>query len=101
VFTLNVLVPKTEIQIKGSPKHYELMQESGELIITSFCDNCGAYIGKELPNGRFKGTFLIAAGTLDAGLDGVKPNVEIWTKHRADWLPELSGIAQATEFPEQ
>jgi hypothetical protein len=98
---LNVLVPKTEIQIHGNPKHYELTQESGELIITSFCDNCGSWIGKELPNGRFKGLFLIAAGTLDAGLDGVKPDAEIWTTHRAAWLPELAGIAQAKEFPEE
>ncbi len=41
---------------------------------------------------------IVFAGTLDEGLQGAEPAGELWVKHRANWLPALSGKGQMQEF---
>lgn len=50
---------------------------------------------------------MVQAGTLDkragegrdvGGLDVVKPEDEYWTKYRAGWLGEVSGLKQFDGF---
>ena len=54
---------------------------------------------------KLQGVFILFMGTLDGeevlGSEG-RPQVEIWAKHRVEWVKSLEGdgVGQASEFPE-
>jgi hypothetical protein len=63
-----------------------------------FCDNCGGTVYKT--HEKFPGMVVVLAGTLDEpdGLAKSKPDAELYSKHRVEWLPSLSWTEQKVEF---
>lgn len=82
----------------GTPKTFAKAHQNGMMITISFCPDCATTIFKEAGAMDFENMVILQSGTLDAGLDSCSPDAELWTQHRAKWLPELTGVAQKPEF---
>lgn len=54
-------------------------------------------MSKESEDPAFKDVIIVQAGTADGAFDG-KPNVELWTPHRQEWVVPIEGAAQAQTF---
>lgn len=69
-------------------------------ITVNFCDNCGCAAWKKADHELFKGAVVLLAGTLDDPelLEQAKPEVELYTKYRASWLPKIDQIMETSEF---
>lgn len=99
--TLNLLVPQDRFRVTaGSPKHYTETHESGMKLTVNFCDNCGSTIYKIADHELFRGNAVVQAGALDdpQGLEQAKPELEVYTKYRAPWLPNLDWAMKKPEF---
>jgi hypothetical protein len=99
-FTLNLTVHKDNIKIEGVSKHYPFKQELGDNFITSFCGECGTSVCMTTDLKGFEDYIIVFGGTLDEGFDAnSKPEVEFFTKHRANFLSGLDGVAQVESKP--
>jgi len=99
-YTTNVLVPTPSFKLtSGTPKHWNFVQKPSEIpFTTTFCGNCGTVLHKETDNEAFKGVTILQAGTVDGDAVEGKPDVELWTTMRKEWIPAIEGAAQAKTF---
>jgi len=93
-------VPKTSLSVTGDLNSYVLVQELDGEFTTYFCPKCATKIYMTpMARDDYTDTALIGAGTLSpddfAALN--KPDTEIFTKYRVDWLHELEGTDQFKE----
>lgn len=93
-----VVAPCPEEQfrlLRGEPKFYVKIAESGSRRVQAFCGDCGSplYATSEEPGGR---TFGIRVGTLDQR-DQLLPRRQFWQRSALSWLPALPGTAAATQ----
>ena len=63
-YLASVFVPEDSVQIKGAPKEYQHLADSGNQMTKKFCGNCGAQMFS-LGSGR-PGIVSIRVGTIDA-----------------------------------
>ena len=68
----------------------------------SVCKQCGSLIFRRAENPALKGWSILRCG----GLDDVKlrdtvfkPTMELFTKYREDWLPQVPGLDQHEAMP--
>lgn len=68
----------------------------------AFCGTCGTPLYKVGDLKELRGKIIVYAGTLDEadGLSQAKPTEEMYTKHRAEWLPTIKEANQSAEFSE-
>ncbi|KAH7031706.1 Mss4-like protein [Microdochium trichocladiopsis] len=78
---------------------------SGVTMKFSACGDCGTRLYKQVESPEHEPFLLVQAGTIiDRGGDKdgqgvqVKPDMELWTKHRASWIPAIDGVVQKQEF---
>jgi len=76
--------------------------ESGYAMTNHFCKQCGSLIFRRAENPALKGWSILRCG----GLDDVKlrdtvfkPTMELFTKYREDWLPQVPGLDQHEAMP--
>ncbi|MGW9129783.1 GFA family protein [Streptomyces sp. NPDC055681] len=83
-FSVNVLVARDALEIKGTPKSYQTVGvENGNLRDRLFCGECGTpilTILHERPE-----LVIVKAGTLDDPT-GLKPSAEVWWRRAQDWI---------------
>ncbi|MEV4756025.1 GFA family protein [Micromonospora sp. NPDC049559] len=83
-FSVNVMVKRDALEIKGTPKSYNTVGvENGNLRDRYFCGECGTPILTllhERPD-----LMIVKAGTLDDP-SGLKPSVEVWRRRAQDWI---------------
>jgi hypothetical protein len=83
-FSVNVLVARDALEIKGEPKAYHTTgSENGITRDRLFCGDCGTpifTIMHERPD-----VVIVKAGTLDDRA-GLNPSVEVWWRRAQDWL---------------
>jgi hypothetical protein len=83
-FSVNVLVARNALEIKGTPKVCQTSgSENGNLRDRLFCGDCGSPIFTilhERPN-----VVIVKAGTLD-DRTGLKPSADVWWRRAQDWL---------------
>ena len=60
-------------------------------VTREFCPNCGTHILTRAPG--LPGAVVLKAGTLD-GLDGLRPQIEIYADHAVTWLAPVPGAAR-------
>ncbi|KAJ5159741.1 uncharacterized protein N7482_006745 [Penicillium canariense] len=99
--TLNLIIPVDRVHFTvGSPKTCTESHEIGMKITLHFCGNCGGVLYKTADLDMFAGKAVVQIGTLDdaTAIKQAKPDMELWTKYRAPWLPSLEGVVQKTEF---
>lgn len=92
-FSVNVLVPESELTINGEPGSFQTTgtdtQKPRERM---FCKSCGSQLFTKLE--EFEGMIVIKAGTLD-DTDAFTPGAEIWTESKQAWVEAGAGGRQA------
>lgn len=64
-----------------------------------FCGDCGSTLYKQGLAPPMAPFVLVQAGTIDGDdMTKSKPDVEVWTSRRADWIPALPGLDQKATF---
>ena len=67
---------------------------------TTFCPSCGSTIYKTTDKPGFTDFFIVEGGTINEDFSELtKPVMEIFTKHRADWVIDVAGAKQVDENP--
>lgn len=88
--------------MSGSHKlsRYTTTHESGMLLTSYFCRECGSVIYKEADRNNFRGFAVLQAGTDDdiAALNQSQPQAEMYVKYRPSWVPEIPNALQMQEF---
>ncbi|MBB5711851.1 hypothetical protein FHT02_003103 [Sphingomonas xinjiangensis] len=82
-------VPASDFKLlRGEPKSFTYVADSGNKLDRNFCPECGARVFTDKLQG-FPGTVFVMLGALDH-TDEVKPPImEIFTKRRIPWTKEL------------
>lgn len=93
VFSFNLFVEEADYEQTGHTLVYLDRGDSGEPSYRHFCESCGSPILTRVS--QMPGKVLIKAGTLDS-MDGLRPQVEIYTERAVTWLEPISG---AKRFP--
>ncbi|KAJ5173304.1 hypothetical protein N7492_005897 [Penicillium capsulatum] len=117
LFSYSFVFKSTDLDISGSPKAVAKMAESGNAIKNYFCPDCGAYhriedakqqltqfLGtplfgrrsKQKTGGDFDDETIVRAGIFDdvGLLQARKPDVEIYTDRRLEWITPIEGADQ-------
>ncbi|MET7751435.1 GFA family protein [Micromonospora sp. NPDC005367] len=83
-FTVNVLVAREALEIKGAPRSHQTVGiENGNLRDRLFCGECGTPILTVLH--ERPDLMIVKAGTLDDP-SGLKPSAEVWWRRAQDWI---------------
>lgn len=80
--------------VKGELKTWGFVVESGNFMSNHCCGECGSLLYRTSTG--FPGKMAIKIGCVDDG-DLVKsfvPEVEIFTRNRASWVPAIEGAVQ-------
>jgi hypothetical protein len=98
VFRTNIPAPADGFRIlRGVPKKYIKVADSGTKRVHAFCDNCGgpvyASAASENPP-----SYSLRVGALKQRFQLGRPVRQGWTQRRFPWVPSLAGV---TEFDGQ
>ncbi|KAF2196139.1 DUF636 domain protein [Delitschia confertaspora ATCC 74209] len=94
-FSTNVVYPEDQFKVtSGTAKEFSKIADSGKKVSRFFCGDCGSTIWDLSAN--FKSSVVLNAGTLDDkdALNKAKPQAEVFTRSRVDWLTEIPGAEQ-------
>lgn len=86
MFSTNLGLPEADYEQRGQTKVFTDTGDSGQPVLRHFCGECGSPILSKVS--AMPGFVLVKAGTLD-DLSGLKPSLEVYTDHAADWTPSL------------
>ncbi|KAJ5386804.1 hypothetical protein N7509_009345 [Penicillium cosmopolitanum] len=97
-YSYNVIVRTAELHVSGSPKEVPKTADSGNDIRNYFCPDCGTPLfGRKINSaGEPDETTVVRAGILDDAekLNEQKPQVEIYTDTRLEWISPIEGASQ-------
>lgn len=82
---MNVVVPKDKITVTGTPKEFLNPGDSGNRVIRSFCDTCGASLFSDLPDGM-PTIRIVKAGSIDDGQVVPKPVRQVFCDSKQGWV---------------
>ncbi|OJD29179.1 glutathione-dependent formaldehyde-activating protein [Diplodia corticola] len=94
-YSTNLIVSEDGFKVtQGTTKTISKTGDSGNTITSHFCGDCGTTLYRE--TGLFAGSKIVKAGVLDDydALNKAKPALELYTKHRVNWVPETAGAQQ-------
>ena len=80
----SVFVSEDSVQIKGTPKEYQHLADSGNQMTKKFCGNCGAQMFS-LGSGR-PGIVSIRVGTID-DLEMIQPTMNLFVSSKIPSTP--------------
>lgn len=93
--TLNVLLPEAGFTARGTTKAYTWQADSGNMVTTRFCPECGSPLFGHNP--AFTGMVVIRAASLDDSSD-IAPAMSVYAKrlqpwdHLADSIPSFPAM---------
>jgi hypothetical protein len=104
VFRTNIPAAAGQFRIiKGTPRNYTKVGDSGAKRIHAFCENCGGPVyscAAENPQ-----TYSLRVGALKQRYELGQPARQIWTRRKFSWVPLFDGIkefdGQPSEMGEQ
>jgi len=79
--------------IKGEPRRYAKVADSGARRLQAFCEHCGSPIyscAADSPT-----TYTLRVGTLKQRAELGRPARQIWTRSRLSWVPGIPGTQEA------
>ncbi|WP_431037716.1 GFA family protein [Streptomyces sp. P6-2-1] len=83
-FSVNVLVARESLEIKGAPKAFRTTgTENGNPRDRLFCGDCGTPVFTVLH--ERPDLLIVKAGTLDDP-SGIEPSAEVWRRRAQDWV---------------
>ena len=90
-------VPKAAVKIlKGEPRYYEVIADSGKKISRGFCTNCGSPLFTLLE--AMQDALGIRAASLDDS-SGFRPGMSIWTSSAPAWAPIVDNLPKFPKMP--
>ncbi|GAA4325459.1 GFA family protein [Pigmentiphaga soli] len=97
-FRANVPAPAEHFRIlRGEPRRYLKVADSGARRIHAFCGDCGSPVyscAEENPR-----SYSLRLGALDQGHELGRPARQIWTRRRFPWMPPLDGVPEVDGQP--
>ena len=82
-FGMALWVKSGDLRVKGAPKSYTRIADSGKPMTGIFCPNCGVRI-YNIPSVDHD-VYLLKPGTLDY-TGGRRPERMVWTRRKQPWL---------------
>ncbi|KAJ5464884.1 uncharacterized protein N7458_000570 [Penicillium daleae] len=101
LFSYSFVVKTAELEISGNPKAVAKTADSGNDIRNYFCPDCGTPLfGRKIkPDGELDVISIVRAGIFDdTFLKEHKPEAELYTDRRLDWLNPIEGAAQVNRM---
>ena len=92
----SVFVPEDSVQIKGAPKEYQHLADSGNQMTKKFCGNCGAQMFS-LGSGR-PGIVSIRVGTID-DLNMIQPTINVFVSSKIPSTPMDNSLVTFEKMP--
>ncbi|KAL7950541.1 Mss4-like protein [Trichoderma barbatum] len=95
-YSVNFVVPEAAFQVAvGTPKVFSKVADSGDIINSYFCSDCGSMIWRESTTcGPNK---VVKAGTLDDSgkiISTAVIDTEVFTRSRVEWVKPIAGASQ-------
>lgn len=96
-FSSVLAVPTASFQLlKGAPKAYDVVAESGNTVSRKFCPDCGTPLFSELT--AAPDIWIVKAGSLDnPGI--LRPSMHIWCDSSQPWMPSEDGLPHFPRNP--
>ena len=95
-YLANIFVSEDNLLIKGSPKVYQHLADSGNQMTKKFCGNCGAQMFS-LGSGR-PGIVSIRGGTID-NLEIIQPTLNIFVSSKIPSTPLNESLSTFEKMP--
>ena len=95
-YLANIFVSEDNLLIKGSPKVYQHLADSGNQMTKKFCGNCGAQMFS-LGSGR-PGIVSIRGGTID-NLEIIQPTINIFVSSKIPSTPMNESLSTFEKMP--
>jgi hypothetical protein len=95
-YLANIFVSEDNLFIKGSPKVYQHLADSGNQMTKKFCGNCGAQMFS-LGSGR-PGIVSIRGGTID-NLEIIQPTINIFVSSNIPSTPLNESLSTFEKMP--
>ena len=95
-YLANIFVSEDNLLIKGSPKEYQHLADSGNQMTKKFCGNCGAQMFS-LGSGR-PGIVSIRGGSID-DLEIIQPAINIFVSSKIQSTPLDESLATYDKMP--
>ncbi|KAG9518499.1 hypothetical protein KCV07_g5458, partial [Aureobasidium melanogenum] len=100
-YSTNIVISSSSFSLlTGTPKSYSAKADSGRVVTTVFCGDCGSSLWRVGDMSDEQGIMVVRVGVLD-GEEAVKENkpaVEVYTCGRAGWVGEVEGAQQNEKF---
>ena len=94
-FSFNLVIREADYEQSGETMIYVDEGDSGQPVYRHFCSRCGsAILVKTI---LLPGKLVLRAGSLDT-LEGLEPNVEIYTDHAVKWLAPVAGATRFAQY---
>ena len=90
-------VEGTFVLLKGAPKHYVKVAESGNRRELGFCGNCGTHL-YSTPSGIELGIVALRVGSIRQR-DQLVPQDQYWHRSSQKWLQDLVSIKRTEKQP--
>lgn len=94
-YSTNLVIKEQGFKLlSGKPKEIAKKGDSGNVITSHFCGDCGSTMWRDGPS--FPGMKIIKVGTMDDvnALAEAKPVAELFAPHRVEWVNEIPGADQ-------
>lgn len=93
-FSTNFVVSAQGFSVtKGTPKSFPKKAESGKIITSNFCGDCGSTLWRQ--SETFGDTRIIKVGVIDgSAMEDIKPAVELFVANRISWVSPVQGAEQ-------
>ncbi|KAF7324012.1 GFA domain-containing protein [Mycena kentingensis (nom. inval.)] len=95
-FSTNILVTKTDVNIQGPVKEFDIVAPSGNTVTRVFCSNCGSAITHLTP--AFGDKQAIQTGNFK-DFAKIPITMELFVKDRWTGLAPINGAAQVQAMP--
>ena len=97
-FRANISAPAERFRIlKGKPRHYVKVADSGARRVHAFCENCGSPVYSCAPDNPK--SYSLRLGALSEKEALGRPQRQIWTKRRLSWMSRLEGVPEVDGQP--
>jgi hypothetical protein len=91
-----VVVPKAAVQMRGEPRYYRIVGDTGKAVERGFCATCGSQVTLKLE--RLPDVLGLQAGSLeDPSI--YRPKMDVFTSSAQPWDHMDPGVPKHTQGP--
>ena len=91
LYSFNLVMREADYQQSGETMVFIDKGDSGHPVYRHFCGRCGSPLLAK--TALMPAKVVVKAGTLD-DLDGLRPQIEVYTDHAVTWLAPVPGAAR-------